>query len=119
MSQPPLHKCAHSGCRAMVRGQARCPAHTKQQSKEQDKRRGTAQERGYTYRWQQYSKAFLSRPENALCKECEKRGRIVASECTDHIVPHNGSEELFWNPENHQGLCIKCNSAKGSRAVKC
>ena len=101
----------------MVRGKPRCDAHTKSESREQDKRRGTAYERGYNYRWQKYSKAFLARPENALCVECKKRGRVTAAECVDHITPASGDEQLFWDASNHQQLCIPCNSRKGNRQI--
>jgi 5-methylcytosine-specific restriction endonuclease McrA len=40
---------------------------------------------------------------------------VVASQCVDHIVPHKGDERLFWEPTNHQPLCLPCNSAKAVR----
>jgi hypothetical protein len=29
----------------------------------------------------------------------------------DHIVPHKGNGELFWDPANWQGLCEWCDKA--------
>lgn len=116
MSQGPLRKCSHPGCRQLVRSPAnRCEAHAKQNQREADRRRGSARERGYSSRWDRYSKWFLSQPDNALCVECFKHGKVKASECTDHIVPAEPDSEVFWDSDNHQALCIPCNSRKGNR----
>lgn len=68
-----------------------------------DAERGTAAQRGYDYRWQQYTKVFLS--EHPLCVRCKARGDIVPATVVDHIEPHRGNEEMFWNSRNHQPLC--------------
>jgi len=38
------------------------------------------------------------------CKDCKKSGRIIAAEVVDHVIPHKGSYELFWDPNNHQAM---------------
>jgi 5-methylcytosine-specific restriction enzyme A len=73
-----------------------------------DKRGANA--RGYTYRWQKASKAFLS--ERPLCVHCQARGRITAAAVVDHIEPHRGDEGKFWNEANWQGLCKPCHDRK-------
>lgn len=30
----------------------------------------------------------------------------------DHIVPHKGNHELFWDRDNWQALCHHCHSVK-------
>ena len=75
--------------------------------------RPSASERGYTYRWREYSKGFLK--GNPLCVICKANGRTVAAECVDHTEPHKGDEVLFWDPDNHQAVCLKCNSRKAAR----
>lgn len=75
--------------------------------------RGHAAARGYTYRWQQYTKRFLL--ENPFCIVC-----AAPSRCTDHIIPvlqdgsdeSAGSDELFWEWWNHQPLCKRCHRLK-------
>lgn len=75
--------------------------------------RPTAPQRGYGSRWARYRKAFLARPENALCRRCEARGRVEPSTDVDHIQPVTGPDDpLFWEPSNHQGLCHGCHSQK-------
>lgn len=66
-----------------------------------DKR--TSAQRGYGYRWQKARAAFLrSQP---LCAMCLSEERITAATVVDHIVPHRGDTELFWNQANWQSLC--------------
>jgi 5-methylcytosine-specific restriction protein A len=114
-----LRPCAAPLCPALVT-KGRCPAHAKQQ----DRARGTAQQRGYDSRWASYSRQF--RQEHPTCGErwdgvldpthskCLQQGRMTPAECVDHIVPvsRGGS---FWAPSNHQSLCVACNTAKGDR----
>ena len=72
--------------------------------------RGTACERGYDRRWRNASKRFLI--EHPLCAACEAQGRVTAAAVVDHIEPHRGDPELFWDPDNWQGLCTPCHNRK-------
>ncbi len=95
-----------------------CAQKAEQSRKEYDRRRGTANQRGYTYRWQKYSRHFLSRPDNVFCK-LQLPGCTNLADCVDHIVPPDGPDDpRFWDPANHQAACIHCNSKKGRRAQK-
>ena len=76
--------------------------------------RGTANASGYTYRWQQYAKAFLT--ENPICVECKKEGLIRAAHVVDHVRPHRGDDGLFWDQTNHQALCVRHHGAKSARS---
>lgn len=71
--------------------------------------RKSAAERGYNYRWQRYRESFLRK--HPLCVYCQRRGRVTAATVVDHIVPHQGDSKLFWDKNNHQGLCATCHSA--------
>lgn len=79
--------------------------------KRQERKSSTA--RGYNYKWQKVSKLFLD--ENPLCKFCSDLGIITGAEVVDHIKPHKGNQELFWNPKNWQGLCIPCHNITKQR----
>ncbi len=89
-------------------------AHTRKQQRPSDYEvsRPSSRQRGYTSAWDRYSKLFLRRAENVLCRRCKANGRIVRSRCTDHIKPAKYFPELFWEPHNHQGLCVSCNKIK-------
>lgn len=69
--------------------------------------------RGYNYRWQRFREHWLS--HNPLCVECRKAGRSVEATDLDHIVPHKGDMERFWDKSNVQGLCASHHSEKTSR----
>ena len=60
-------------------------------------------------RWRRRSRAFLQ--ANPLCVMCTAAGRVTLAQLVDHIVPHKGDEELFWDEANWQPLCAKDHSA--------
>jgi 5-methylcytosine-specific restriction enzyme A len=66
--------------------------------------RPTANQRGYGYRWQKASAAYLEAHPIAVDWFGEHGGRVYAAEVVDHIVPHHGDMKLFWDRKNWQGL---------------
>lgn len=122
MAQRAPRPCAWSGCPALVAGGRYCQTHASQV----EQRRGTAHARGYTRRWtDHYRPWFLGR--NPLCGDrlpgapattdsvCASTDRPRAATLVDHIVPHRGDQQLFWNPMNHQSLCDECHNKKRAR----
>lgn len=114
-----LKACSYpGGCSALIES-GRCRQH----ETERERRRGSAAARGYDYRWSRYSQAWLrkhprcgERQDGQLYPEhsrCLQSGRVVEAECTDHIkaVKQGGA---FWDPANHQSLCLACNTAKAN-----
>ena len=76
------------------------------------KTRPSACKRGYGRRWQRASKAFLRLPENMFCARCSTAEQLVVATLVDHVKPHQGDQELFWDRKNWQGLCARCHSIK-------
>lgn len=76
-------------------------------------KRESACQRGYDRRWRKAAAGFLA--EHPLCAECERQGKVAPAECVDHIVPHRGDMELFWDVDNWQGLCIPHHQQKTAR----
>lgn len=74
-----------------------------QVAKEDRGRRGNSTKRGYNYKWNKAAKRF--RQDNPLCLGCQAVGRTTATAVVDHIVPHKGSDILFWDRNNWQPLC--------------
>ena len=68
-----------------------------------DRRRGSASQRGYDNKWRKYRKSFLE--QHPLCVMCESEGDIKVATVVDHIIPHKGDSEIFWDSNNHQPLC--------------
>jgi 5-methylcytosine-specific restriction enzyme A len=91
-------------------GHRRREKHRIQERKEFDQRRGSAARRGYDARWRATRKRFLA--IHPLCAECRRLGRVKAATVVDHIVPHKGSANLFWDESNWQALCKKCHDSK-------
>jgi len=49
------------------------------------------------------------------CRFCEARGKLKRATVVDHITPHKGDADLFFDPANLQSLCKRCHdSAKQS-----
>jgi len=74
------------------------------------KGRGTANSRGYNYKWQKARKAYLI--ANPLCVSCEAKNILTEATVVDHIVPHKGNMRLFWDQSNWQPLCKSCHDKK-------
>lgn len=104
------HPCRHPGCAKLVpAGQKYCEEHRVLHPEESR----SASARGYGRQWQKASKAFLA--SHPLCEECVKHGRYTKATVVDHIVPHRGDPKLFWDRNNWQALCKKCNDEKTGR----
>jgi 5-methylcytosine-specific restriction protein A len=101
-----------------------CPRHQSQRQHDVDARRESSSARGYKWRWRNYRRAWLR--AHPLCgdrvdgrstehSECAQAHRVSAATDVDHIAPHRGDEQLFWDARNHQSLCHACHSAKTAR----
>lgn len=74
--------------------------------------RKSSNERGYGVAWQKARLGHLA--ESPLCVLCQKGGRLVAASVVDHIVPHKGDMQKFWDRSNWQSLCKSCHDVKTS-----
>lgn len=101
MTRAPRSPCCEPRCGRLADGRF-CDAHKGEDKRQADRRRGSSTQRGYGYRWQKYRRRYLA--EHPLCVECEVDGRVTAATVVDHIKPHRGDQQLFWDPENHQDL---------------
>ncbi|MFC3079502.1 HNH endonuclease signature motif containing protein [Phenylobacterium terrae] len=53
--------------------------------------------------WQRLRMARLR--AEPFCRFCMDEGRVKLATVVDHINPHKGDEELFFDYENTQSLC--------------
>lgn len=65
-------------------------------------------------RWRKARRNFLL--ENQLCVLCLRQGRDTPANVVDHIKPHGGDYELFWDRVNWQALCKQCHDS--SKKIK-
>ena len=68
-----------------------------------ERMRGGADARGYNAEWRRARKAYLQL--HPLCAECLKEGILTPATVVDHIMPHRGDQQLFWDEQNWQPLC--------------
>lgn len=90
--------------------------HKKEARRLYDRQRSRIQEYRKWYnteRWKAVRKIVWNR--NPLCVECQKLGVVREATDIDHIVPHRGDYDLFWDIDNLQGLCKSCHSSKTGR----
>lgn len=69
-----------------------------------------------TSAWQKLRRKVLAR--DPLCKFCAKKGIVTAGNTVDHIKPHRGKMELFFEITNLQTLCKSCHSSTKQRIEK-
>ena len=97
--------CRWPGCGRACHG-GYCDRHAdaaRQEQAEKDQARGTSAQRGYGYKWQKASKAYLA--AHPLCVHCKERDVVTPATVVDHIIPHRGDMTLFWDRSNWQSLC--------------
>lgn len=103
--------CAQPGCGELVHSDTpRCPKHTKLHNKLKDRGRLSSHKRGYDSRWRKAREGFLAK--HPLCIQHKENGVVEPATVVDHIKPHRGNRELFWDRENWQPLCKTCHDRK-------
>lgn len=107
--------CKHSGCRLLTTQGAYCDEHASQQKKLADSQRASSNERGYGYKWQKVSKAFLAKHPICECDTCKASGVLLPSQVVDHIIPHRGDMNLFWDRNNWQAMNKVCHDRKTAK----
>lgn len=50
-----------------------------------------------------------------LCLFCEQQGKITPATVVDHVIPHKGDRDLFFNGEL-ASLCKKCHDSAKAKA---
>ena len=107
MPRRPQTPCKYPGCPRLVPyGRKYCDEHEQQCQGE----RKNAVLRGYGREWQKARKFFLNR--HPWCVRFKKKGRLVPATVVDHIKPHRGDPDLFWDEKNWQTLCKSCHDHK-------
>lgn len=112
MPDKPLRPCNKLGCSQLTRTKY-CDKHqadrdaAKQNS---DNNRESSARRGYDRPWRRYREQYLAQHPWCECERC--KGKYYPASVVDHIVPHKGNKDLFWDPNNHQALAKRCHDRK-------
>lgn len=110
MPVAPKRPCAVPGCGSLV-SSGYCEKHARPAvNKAYERERGSSAQRGYGSRWQKARVTYLR--GNPLCVHCQKEGVVSAATVVDHIIPHKGSQKLFWDKGNWQALCTRHHNIK-------
>ena len=110
----PPRPCRKPGCPGLTTDKSGyCEVHRQEVNRKYDRQRGTASQRGYDRRWRKYRDLYLL--DNPLCVDCKRQGRLTPATVVDHITPHKGDAELFWDSANHQALCKLCHDRKTAK----
>ena len=107
MPQAALRPCAYPTCSELV-SSGRCATHAQQQ--EQGRSNWEVRRWYRTARWRKLRNLILN--EYPLCRACVAEGTLQPSTDVDHIIPHRGNSDLFWDETNLQGLCATHHSRK-------
>jgi len=111
LPKKPKRPCSYPGCPELTENRY-CEKH-QQSVKEYEFNRGSAARRGYNYRWRKARERYLK--EHPLCVQCEREGKLTPATVVDHIKPHKGNRELFWDEDNWQSLCKACHDSKTAK----
>ena len=80
-----------------------------ERNRQRYERRDKALASMYGIAWSRVRHVYLI--EHPLCRYCERIGRLTPANVVDHIRPHRGNADLFWNPDNWQPLCQPCHDS--------
>lgn len=109
-----MRLCAYPGCRTCIpMGERYCEKHRAKAGQYKERNRASSHRRGYNGAWRRARSAFLM--VHPLCEECKRNGRQTPAVVVDHIIPHKGNGELFWNEKNWQALCKSCHDRKTAK----
>jgi 5-methylcytosine-specific restriction protein A len=105
-----LRKCTFPGCNVLVKS-GRCPAHSAKLVK-----RNPAVKKLYNSRQWQAMRAIQLSTE-PWCRDCLSENAHTLATEVDHITPHLGDAQLFFDPTNLQSLCESHHSSKTAKEV--
>jgi 5-methylcytosine-specific restriction protein A len=112
MPRKPKRPCSYPNCPELTHGRY-CEKHEKEMEREYNRNNRTYKYLYNTARWKRLRTQFLK--EHPLCEECKRKGIITSAEVVDHIIPHKGNKELFWDESNLQALCKECHDRKTAK----
>lgn len=111
MTLRPKKPCTKVGCTNLTSdGTSRCEHH---KVVERTRTRNNDYTSMYNYQWKKIRARFLK--ENPLCVYCMREGRVEPANVVDHIKPHKGDKELFFDYDNYQSLCYSCHNRKTAK----
>ena len=112
MPKKPKKPCKHPGCPELTEGNY-CKVHQREINREYNCSSRPYKKLYNSSRWQDLRRYVLNK--QPLCVECLKNNRITPATVVDHIKPHKGNEDLFYDINNLQSLCKSCHDRKTAK----
>lgn len=112
MPRKPLRPCKYPGCPELTEGYY-CKEHQREMNREYNRSNRPYKKLYNSSRWKELRQYRLN--TQPLCVECLKNDRITPATVVDHIKPHKGDEELFYDFNNLQSLCKSCHDRKTAK----
>jgi 5-methylcytosine-specific restriction protein A len=112
MPRKPRKPCSYPDCPELTE-ERYCDKHKKEMDSDYNRNNRPFKHLYNTSRWKKLRTQFLQ--EHPLCVKCKSKCVIKAAEVVDHIQPHQGDEELFWDESNWQSLCKCCHDKKTAK----
>lgn len=109
----PKSICKYPACGKLTDMPGYCDKHIHLQKEYKRQSRNNDYSKMYNWEWRRVRSAYLK--ENPLCKSCFDKGLIVPATVVDHIKPHKGDKDLFWDRDNYQPLCKPCHDIKTAK----
>ncbi|MDG3183578.1 HNH endonuclease [Streptococcus suis] len=107
MPRRPSTPCKQNGCPHLVPyGHKYCDNHKANHQLDAK----STKAKGYNGQWTKSRLRYLK--VHPLCVHCKAKGQLTKATVVDHITPHRGDQELFWNQTNWQALCKSCHDRK-------
>lgn len=107
MLRRPSTPCKQNGCPNLVPyGQKYCANHKANNLLDAK----STKAKGYNAQWNKARLRYLK--VHPLCVQCKVKGQLTKATVVDHITPHRGDQERFWNQSNWQALCKSCHDRK-------
>lgn len=100
--------CLVPGCPVIV-DKGRCPAHARPVRQHERRYYSGISGLNYGRRWRRLRPLAWSR--HPYCADCGVLLQLRDAEI-DHVVPHRGDPELFWDETNLTARCKPCHSRK-------
>lgn len=106
MPYKPKTPCSHPGCPKLSHGRF-CEEHEKQEARRYEKyQRDPVTKKRYGRSWKRIRDRYVSL--HPLCEQCEKHGKMTATEEVHHIKPLSQGGTHDFN--NLMSLCTSCHS---------
>ncbi len=116
MPTAPKRKCGQGDCYEAATYRGRCATHASQHEATHRQAEIDTKALFNSPRWKQARKIHLQ--NEPLCRPHRAQGQLHPGTVVDHIKPHRGDLDLFWDTTNWQTVCLSYHGIKSRHERK-